>query len=67
MLYLKSCWSNDLASWCDSTEHDALICRNLGQGGGGLGGAPGMNMDALLNMFGGLGGLAPSNPDGTSV
>lgn len=39
----------------------------MGAAGGGLGGAPGMNMDALLNMFGGLGGAAPANPDGTSL
>jgi len=38
--------------------------QNAGQGGGGgLGGGAGMNMDMLLNMFGGLGGTAPSNPD----
>jgi len=50
------------------TEAHALSCRNTGQGGvGGLGGGAGMNMDMLLNMFGGLGGTAPSNPDGTWV
>lgn len=37
--------------------------QTMGAAGGGLGGAPGMNMDALLNMFGGLGGAAPANPD----
>ncbi|KAG0592796.1 hypothetical protein KC19_1G281600 [Ceratodon purpureus] len=37
--------------------------QNLGAAGGGLGGAPGMNMDALLSMFGGLGSTAPANPD----
>uniref|UniRef100_A0A7I4EFD6 Uncharacterized protein n=1 Tax=Physcomitrium patens TaxID=3218 RepID=A0A7I4EFD6_PHYPA len=35
----------------------------FGQPGGGLGGAPNMNMDALHNMLGGLDSTAPSNPD----
>ena len=62
------CWDGGSAGGGRSTEVGAVICRNVGQGGGGLGGAPGMNMDALLNMFGGLGGMAPpSNPDGTWV
>ncbi|XP_024391182.1 ubiquitin domain-containing protein DSK2a isoform X1 [Physcomitrium patens] len=41
--------------------------QNVGQNPAGLGGLAGMgggmNMDALLNMFGSLGSTAPSNPD----
>lgn len=50
----------------DKTNAIFWFFWRFGQPGGGLGGAPNMNMDALHNMLGGLDSTAPSNPDSKS-
>lgn len=42
----------------------SISIRLPGQTGGGLGRAEGLDMNALLSMFGGLGSNIGANPDG---